>query len=30
MKKQQFNETQIVTILKEGEAGTPIADLTRK
>ena len=30
MKKQRFNETQIVTILKEGEAGTPMTDLCRK
>lgn len=30
MKKKKFTETQIVTILKEGEAGVPIADLCRK
>ncbi|EDP46861.1 transposase [Rickettsiella grylli] len=30
MKKKKFTETQIVTILKEGEAGIPITDLCRK
>jgi len=30
MKKKRFNETQIFTILKEGEAGMPVADLSRK
>ena len=30
MKGKRFNETQIVSILKEGEAGLPIAELCRK
>ena len=30
MKKSRFTESQIVTILKEGEAGLPVAQLTRK
>lgn len=30
MKKKKFTETQIVTLLKEGEAGVPIADLCQK
>ena len=30
MKKSRFSESQIVEILKEGEAGVPIADLIRK
>lgn len=30
MKKSRFTESQIVAILKEGEAGMPVAQLTRK
>ena len=30
MKKSRFTESQIVAILKEGEAGLPVAQLTRK
>jgi putative transposase len=30
MQKKRFSETQIFNILKEGEAGIPIADLSRK
>lgn len=30
MKKSRFSETQIVSILKEGEAGLPVAELCRK
>jgi putative transposase len=30
MKKKRFNEEQIIAILREGEAGLPIADLSRK
>ena len=30
MKKSKFSETQIVSILKEGDAGLPIKDLCRK
>ena len=29
MRKSKFNETQIVGILKESEAGVPVADLLR-
>lgn len=30
MKKSKFSETQIVTILKEGEAGVPVAQILRE
>ena len=30
MKKSRFSEAQIVAILREGEAGIPVADLLRK
>ena len=30
MKKSRFTEPQIVEILKQGEAGVPVADLARK
>jgi putative transposase len=30
MKKSRFSESQIIQILKEGEAGIPVADILRK
>jgi putative transposase len=30
MKQSKFSETQIVNILKEAEAGTPVEELSRK
>jgi putative transposase len=30
MRRSRFSETQIVEILKEGEAGLPVAELLRK
>ena len=30
MKKSKFSESQIVAILKEGEAGVPVAEICRK
>jgi putative transposase len=30
LKKSRFSETQIVSVLKEGEAGLPVAELCRK
>jgi putative transposase len=30
MRKSRFSEAQIVGILKEGEAGVPVAEVTRK
>jgi putative transposase len=30
MRKSQFTESQIVAILKEGEAGEPVAEVCRK
>jgi putative transposase len=30
MKKSKFTESQIVAILKEGDAGVPVAELVRK
>lgn len=30
MKKSKFSESQVVEILKEGEAGVPVAEILRK
>ena len=30
MKKSKFSEAQVVAILREGEAGVPIAEILRK
>lgn len=30
MKRNRFTESQIVAVLKEGEAGMPVAELCRK
>jgi len=30
MKRSRFNETQVVAILKEGEAGRPVAEICRE
>ncbi|TXI37131.1 MAG: transposase, partial [Nitrosomonas sp.] len=30
MKRSRFTESQIVAVLKEGEAGMPVAELCRK
>lgn len=30
MKKSRYSEQQIITILKQGEAGVPVADLCRE
>lgn len=30
MKRSRFNETRVVAILKEGEAGRPVAELCRE
>ena len=30
MKKSKFSETQIVSILKQGDAGVPVKDLSRQ